>query len=268
MVTAIDGELDVIALLRRKNPRLARRIPSPGHFLIRRIARERALRSVLARLGDCRGCEFVERALRALRVSLEVIGVEQLPETSRIVVCANHPTGGIDGLVLMALLCRRYGSVLAPANDLLGELPGIRPLIVPVDKYGDNSRRHHLYTDAYRSNHPIVVFPAGRTGRIRAGRMREYRWSRSFVRLARRYDRTIVPVALAGRNSWWFYAIWRVRCLLGIAMNIEQFFLVDELLRQRGATRRIVVGSPRLPGRSGTDRRAAALLRRTVEGMQ
>lgn len=267
MASVIDEGLDVIALLRRKNPRLARRIPSPGRFLIRRIAREQALRSVLARLGDCTGCDFVERALRALRISVDVVGIEQLPETPRIVVCANHPTGGIDGLVLMALLCRRYGSVLAPANDLLGELSGIRPLIVPVDKYGDNSKRHHLYTEAYRSNHPLLVFPAGRTGRIRAGRMREYRWNRSFVRLARRFDRTIVPVALSGKNSWWFYAIWRVRRLLGLTINIEQFLLIDELLRQRGASRRIVVGAPRFPGRSGSDRRAAAALRRTVEGM-
>ena len=258
-------QIDVVQMLRSKNPSVAAGLPAVVLRGLERIAHQRELRAFLREVAGCGGCDFVELALKWLAITVEVEGREHLPPSPRFVVCANHPTGGIDGLVLMQLLCRRYGGLLVPANDLLMGLTGLSELLVPINKYGSNHERFAHLVAAYESSQPILVFPAGLTARVRGGKLREYPWNKAFLKLARRSNRAVVPVGLSGRNSPRFYAIWKVRRALGIQLNLEMFLLMDELIRQRGSTRKIVIAPPMEPGSSRDDRRLAQQLRRTVE---
>ncbi|MFO8041653.1 MAG: 1-acyl-sn-glycerol-3-phosphate acyltransferase [Alkalispirochaeta sp.] len=297
-------QIDVVQMLQSKNPRIAAGLPAVVLRGLERVAHQRELRAFLREVDSCGGCEFVERALKRLAITVKVEGREHLPPSPRFVLCANHPTGGIDGLVLMQLLCRRYGGLLVPANDLLLGLTGLSELLVPINKYGSNHDRFAHLVAAYESSQPILVFPAGRTARVRGGavtggprtdgprpggphtvgpltggvrrggarrrsvgggELREYPWNKAFLKLARRSNRVVVPVGLSGRNSALFYAIWKVRRALGIQLNLEMFLLMDELVRQRGSTRRIVIAPPMEPGPSRDDHRIAQQLRRTVE---
>lgn len=52
---------------------------------------------------------------------------------------------------------------------------------------------------------------------------------------------------VSGRNSRFFYFIWRARTLLGIKPNLEMFILVDELFRQRGYTLTLTIRRPLAP---------------------
>ena len=213
---------------------------------------------------------MVDQALRFLNVSVTVTGRDNLPESPRFVLCANHPTGGIDGLVLMQLLVQRYGGVRVPANDVLTAVPGISDFIVPVDKHGSNAGRIHLYEEAFQSEYPILVFPAGQTARPAGRRLREYPWNKAFVKQARRSGRLIVPVHLSGRNSRHFYLIWQLRRVLRVRPNLEMLLLVDELKRLRGTTVVVTVGSPRRGPHHANpkdDHEYAARLRREVERM-
>jgi putative hemolysin len=237
--------IDVSQLLASKNPVVARRLPRLVHRLLQLIAHEGELNRFFTAVGDCTGCRFVETALRRLDVRVAVYGVENLPPTGEFVLSANHPTGGIDGLVLMDLLCRRYGGLKVPANDLLTTLPGIHDLVVPVDKHGSNVRRFRLYEEAYRSSMPVLVFPSGRTARLRGGRMSEFPWTKAFIRQARKSGRPVIPVHLSGRNSRRFYLIWKLRRLFRVTTNLEMLFLVDELFRLRGTEVSVVIGVPR-----------------------
>jgi 1-acyl-sn-glycerol-3-phosphate acyltransferase len=270
MTSVTADTLDVGKMLRSKNPQVAARLPSAAIRVLELIAHQRELRTFLRDVEGCRGCEFVERALSWLEIVAEVQGGEYLPPSPRFVLCANHPTGGIDGLVLMRLLCRRYGGVLAPANDLLMGLRGLSELLVPINKYGSNRDRFARLLQAYESSRPILVFPAGRTARVRGGTLagsalREYPWNKAFLKLARRSHRVVLPVGLSGRNSARFYAIWKVRRALGIQPNLEMFLLVDELMRQRGSTRTVVIAPPIDLDSPRSDRLGAQEIRRTVE---
>ncbi len=260
--------IDVSKLLAAKNPVAARRLPRSVHRLLQLIAHQRELNRFFSETGECSGCGLVETALRRLDVRVAVRGVENLPGTGHFVLCANHPTGGIDGLVLMNLLCRRYGGLKVPANDLLSTLPGFHDLVVPVDKHGSNVRRFKLYEDAYRSSLPVLVFPAGRTARFRGGRLVDFPWNKAFIRQARKSKRVLIPVHLSGRNSRRFYLIWNLRRIFRVATNLEMLFLVDELLRLRGTEVSVVIGRPRaVPDRSTPkeDASLAGKLRREVE---
>jgi putative hemolysin len=262
------GRIDVMELLRAKNPRLAERLPGAFARMLRLVAHESTLNRVIVRMESLSGCEFVDAVLHRLDIGVEVTGVENLPDSSRIVVCANHPTGGIDGLIMMSILCRRYGSVRVPANDLLMVLGGLGELLVPVDKHGSNAAHLRSYQAMYASDYPVLLFPAGRTARPLGGRLREFSWNKAFVKQARLSDRVIVPVFLSGRNSRRFYFLWRLRRALGIGANLEMFLLVDELLRRRGERRRVRIGPPQpaqvRPVGPEEDQRRAESLRREV----
>ena len=260
--------LDVHALFHAKNPRLARRIPPYVMRVLELIIHQRELRRFVGRTRHCSGCEFVDAALSELKIEIEYEGIDRLPASANIVICANHPTGGIDGLVLMQLLCRRYGGLRLPANDLLLSLPGLADMVTPVDKYGSNARRVSAFEDMYRAAAPVLVFPAGLTARFRGGLLREYPWNKAFIKHARRAGRVVVPVHVSGRNSRRFYAIWRLRRALGIRLNLEMLLLVDELARRRGERVRVAIGTPVELGEARGpqhDRVLAERLRRRVE---
>lgn len=260
--------IDLGTLFRAKNPRLAQKIPAPVMRALELLIHQRELRQFVLATRDCSACEFTERALSFLNVTVESVGEEHLPGEPQLVFCANHPTGGVDGLAMMHLLCRRYGGLRVPANDLLQALPSLDEFLTPVDKHGSNWGRAASYSVMYEAPVPVLVFPAGRTGRLRAGALREYPWDKAFVKYARRGGRTIVPVHISGRNSAHFYAIWRIRRALKIGMNLEMLLLVDELFRQRGNTVRVSFGTPVDPGPATGppgDRAIADRLRRQVE---
>ena len=260
--------LDVETLFLAKNPRLARRLPKTAVRVLELVIHQRKLVRFVRSARRCSGCEFVDRALAFLAVRVESSADEHLPLDGRAVFCANHPTGGIDGLAMMHLLCRRYGTMRVPANDLLLALAPVHELLAAVDKYGSNRARAASYDTMYASDAPVLVFPAGRTARYRGGRLREFEWDKSFVKQARRHHRPIVPVHVSGRNSRRFYAIWRLRRALGIGTNLEMLLLVDELFRRRGQTVRVRFGTPVDAGPARgpqADRAIARRIQRLVE---
>ena len=236
--------IDVRALFHAKNPRLAARIPAIGYRYLSRIAHQQEINAFLSANTAPSGCEFVTQALQFLNVGSETRYADRLPDDPRIVLCANHPTGGADGLCAMQLLCRRYGSLRVPANDLLLTLPGLREFIVPVDKYGSNAAQVRQYDTLFASEHPVLVFPAGRTARPGPRGLLDYPWSKTFIKKARAHNRAIVPLHIAGRNSAFFYALWRLRSALRLSANLEMLYLVDELFKQRGRCIRMTVGPP------------------------
>lgn len=262
--------VDVMELLRAKNSRLARRFPGGLVGMLKRLSHESTLNRAIVRMAGLCGCEFVDAVLARLEITFEVTGMERLPDSPHFVACANHPTGGIDGLIMMSLLCRRYGSVRVPANDLLMVLGGLGELLVPVDKHGSNAANLRAYQQMYASGYPVLLFPAGRTARPLGGALREFPWNKAFVKQARLSGRKIVPVYLSGKNSRRFYFFWRLRRAFGIKANLEMFLLVDELLRRRGERRHVRIGAPQpaqvgLAGAVGDQRRAESL-RREVSG--
>ena len=66
----------------------------------------------------------------------------------------------------------------------------------------------------------------------------------TFITKSKAYQRDIVPVHIEGQNSNFFYnlAYWRKR--LGIKVNIEMAFLVDEFFKQRNKQLTITFGKP------------------------
>src|SRR5215208_2783612 len=81
---------------------------------------------------------FPEAALDRLQVRLDVEDADlaRVPASGPLVVVANHPFGGVDGLALHALLRRIRPDVKLLGNYLLHRVPELRGTVIPVDPFG------------------------------------------------------------------------------------------------------------------------------------
>ena len=59
---------------------------------------------------------------------------------------------------------------------------------------------------------------------------------------SQKYNKPIYPIYISGQNSNRFYKIAKWRSLFGIKINLEMFFLVDEMFKQ-GNTIEITMGN-------------------------
>ncbi len=113
--------------------------------------------------------EFVDAALRTLEVSYVTDNLEwnHLPRSGPLVIAANHPYGGIDGLAAISALLRRRSDLRVVATTALAALAPLRRILFPVDNFG---RRDALAANvvmvraALRHVHAggcLLLFPAG-----------------------------------------------------------------------------------------------------------
>src|SRR5690349_19195622 len=86
---------------------------------------------------------FSTRAPAALDVACGVSDTDlaRIPKTGPLIVVANHPFGGLDGLALLSLLQRVRPDVKVMANHLLRRIPDLRDSMIFVDPYESSCSR-------------------------------------------------------------------------------------------------------------------------------
>lgn len=238
--------VNVREILRSKAPKTK----VPG-FIIRyleRIVHQKEINHFLEENGHLSGIPFIESSMAFIGISLETHGLEDLPE-GRFTFAGNHPLGGIDGMSTGFVIHQRYTnqSIKFLSNDLLSGLPNLLPLFIPVNKVGNQSQHRSLpqrLNEAYQSDVQMVIFPAGICSRRINGEITEVQWNKSFITKSIESKRDVVPVHFEGKNSNFFYVLANLRKLLGIKINIEMLYLVDEMFKQRGKTFRVYFGKP------------------------
>jgi len=239
--------IDVKEVLRRKAPKIAKRIPGfLVNYLIRTIHQDE-INDIIVRYRDCDGVDFMHALVCEFDLKLEAKGEENIPTDGRkYIFASNHPLGGLDGICIASVLGHRYGSQIScPVNDLLLFIPNLRSIFVPVNKHGAQARHAaQQIEEAFASDKQILTFPAGLCSRKQKGEIRDLEWKKSFIQKAVAYQRDIVPVYFEGRNSNFFYRLANFRKRIGIKMNIEMLYLPDEMFKQQHGLFRLYFGEP------------------------
>lgn len=238
-------QIDIGHVLRQKAPGLARKIPQFAIDWLRRTVREKEINHILACYWDLPPQQFIRACFSEWQVTYSAAGLEKLDPSGRYLFVANHPFGGMDGMMLADKLVDRFGDARVVVNDLLMHVEPLRPLWIPVNKHGSqNSEYARQFDEAFASDLPILTFPAGLCSRRIGGRVADLEWKTSFLKKAAASQREIVPVFVEGRLSNFFYRVDRIRKALGVKFNIEMLWLPDEMFSQQGKHFRIVVGDP------------------------
>ncbi len=224
----------------------AKRWPVPP-FVVRwleRVIRQRELNYVLEKYADASPMEFLRGFFDYAGVTYEAVGLERLDVKGRYIFAANHPFGGMDGMMLAEVIGSHFGDVRVVVNDLLMYLDPLKPIFVPVNKSGAQRGSYAvMMREVFAGDVPVLTFPAGLCSRrFPGGEICDLQWRPNFVKRAIQTGRQVVPVYVEGRLSNRFYrvAAWRKR--LGLRFNLEQILLPSEMFSQKGGHFRLVFG--------------------------
>ena len=125
------------------------------------------------------GVEFCEKALEYMDITLQVEGMEKVPDDRLVTVASNHPLGGHDALAIVALFGRKFnGNVRILVNDFLMVLKQLDGILIPVNKVGSaQARGLSAQTDGiFHSDAQILFFPAGKCARRIGGKIQDPDW--------------------------------------------------------------------------------------------
>ncbi len=237
--------IDIEAVLEAKAPSLKKKMPGFLISYLKRIVHEDDLNAFFSNHWDDDGKDFINSFLDELGISYSVDGLSNLPDDERKTFVCNHALGGLDGIVLLKMLCDKYGEAKAVVNDLLMYISPMKSLFIPVNVVSkkQNKESVNLIDDCMESSTPVLYFPAGKVSRRDANwNIVDLEWKKSFLTKSIEHKRDIVPLYFNGRNSDFFYnlAYWRTK--LGIRQNIEMLYLADEMYNNKFSHFDIVVG--------------------------
>jgi len=237
--------IDLAASIKESDSAFLKKLPGFVVRSLERIIKQDELNYVIEKYKDCEGGDFHRSIMKEFNISLEIEGIENLPEKCKCFFLSNHPFGIVDGLILTKTVIEKYGTFKAIGNESFKFVPPLRPYIAMVNPYGMSSKSYVTELEKiYRSDVAITHFPAGIVSRRINGKIQDREWQKSFITRAISCQRDIVPFFFHGRNSNLFYGINIIRRTLGIKTNIELALLPRELFLKRNKTIRLKIGKP------------------------
>ncbi len=237
--------IDIARIIRGSDSKALRTLPGFVISLLKKIIREKEMNRILEKYKDTEGLSFLEKMLGEFRITLDIHGKENLPETSKCIFVANHPFGVVDGLIITHTVASKYDALKAIGNDAFMFVPPLRPFIFAVNVFGINTKERIAALDElYASQTAITHFPAGEVSRKYHWKVQDCAWQKSFVSKAITHKRDIVPIHFIGTNSLLFYAVSSIRKFFGIKLTLELILLPHEMFNKKGKTIKVIIGKP------------------------
>ena len=229
------------------------RLPLKNRFLARCIEHLLGL-NILARCYDGapkdRGTlPFLDHVLDTLGVDLETVdhdnALSLAPTSGPLLVVANHPLGGLEGVAIAKLLLELRPDVRVLTNQLLTRIPELNDIFIGVDVLSGNASQQNMRglreaTQHLRGGGALLIFPAGKVAQVDIAfrRIYDHPWHRLVGQLARKTGATCLPIHVGGYNSRLFYV------LALIHPRLRTLLLPRELANKQGRTLRLAVGKP------------------------
>jgi len=237
--------INIKEMFLKKNPKLAKKLPGFIYRYITRILHIDEINELLANHGNERGIEFAGSMVKHFNVHETINGVENLPTSGRFIFASNHPLGGFDALLILCNIDRLLGKPITLVNDVLMNIPQLKPIFIPLNKYGGHNKDVIRQLDlAYSSDKQVLIFPCGYASRRIKGIVQDPEWKKHFIAKSIEYKRDVIPVHVSGRNSNFFYNLANFRTFFRIPWNLETFYLADETFGHKNQKFTITFGKP------------------------
>ena len=248
MNESIEKTIDIEKILRDKMGKKGRYVPRFVISWLKKIIHEDEVNRFLWENRKLEGTEWLTACVQYLDMTLDIVGAENLPDKhdgKLYTFVSNHPLGGQDGVSLGSIIGQHYdGKFRYLVNDLLLNLPGLKPVSIGINKTGRQNRDFPRMVEAgFNSDNHLLMFPAGLNSRKINGKIHDLPWKKTFITKSVETHRDVVPIHFSGRNSKRFYRIAKFSDRW-LPFNLAMLFLVDEMYRNVGKTFRITIGKP------------------------
>jgi putative hemolysin len=193
------------------------------------------------------GPDFVDAILEGCGIDIEFDEKElkNLPKTGSFIAIANHPYGGIEGMVLLKILCMVRPDAKLMANFLLKKIPNLADYFIAVNPFENiehSSSISGLKTtlELLANGTPIGIFPAGEvsTFKVDKKQITDRMWHPVVGKIIAKAKVPVVPIYFHGNNGLLFNLLSLIHPALRTAK------LPSELFNKHGHTIKLRIGKP------------------------
>ncbi|HVS91852.1 MAG TPA: lysophospholipid acyltransferase family protein [Mucilaginibacter sp.] len=215
--------------------------------LLMEVMKINQVNNLFAQAQPKQGPEFVDAILEGcgIEVEFDEKDLKNIPETGSFIAIANHPYGGIEGMVLLKVLCMVRPDAKLMANFLLKKIPNLSDYFVAVNPFENIEHSSSISglkntLELLASGTPIGIFPAGEvsTFKIDKQQVTDRMWHPVVGKLIAKAKVPVVPIYFHGNNGVLFNLLSLIHPTLRTAK------LPSELFNKQGRTIKLRIGKP------------------------
>lgn len=193
------------------------------------------------------GIEFIDAILKGCGVEIEFDEKElrNIPANGSFIAIANHPYGGIEGLVLLKMLLMARPDAKLMANFLLKKIPNLSDFFIAVNPFENIEHSSSISglkntLELLATGTPIGIFPAGEVSTFKLDKQEvtDRLWHPVVGKIIAKAKVPVVPIYFHGNNGLLFNLLSLIHPTLRTAK------LPSELFNKQGQTIRLRIGKP------------------------
>jgi putative hemolysin len=216
-----------------------------------KLFRVQRLNKIYQKFSHYNGLEFLDACLDELKINYDipVNDFKNIPTSGPVVFIANHPYGGLDGLLLIRLIAGIRPDLKVMANYILKNVKPIADFILPVDPFErkDSAQKSlagvKSTLEVLSKGGCVAIFPAGEVSAFHSNtkRITDKTWNPTIGKLIAKSGAKVVPIYFSGNNSLLFNLLGMIHPRLRTAR------LPSEILNKKKFALKIRIGKPIAP---------------------
>jgi putative hemolysin len=213
--------------------------------LLMEVMKINQVNKLFAQAQPKQGPEFVDAILEGCGVDIEFDERElrNIPKDGAFIAIANHPYGGIEGMVLLKILCMARPDSKVMANFLLKKIPNLSDYFVAVNPFENIDHSSSISglkntLELLNNGTPIGIFPAGEvsTFKVEQQQITDRMWHPVVGKIIAKAKVPVVPIYFHGNNGLLFNLLSMIHPALRTAK------LPSELFNKQGHTIKLRIG--------------------------
>jgi putative hemolysin len=215
--------------------------------LLMEVMKINQVNKLFAQAQPKQGPDFVDAILEGCGVDIEFDERElkNIPQTGSFIAIANHPYGGIEGMVLLKILCMARPDSKVMANFLLKKIPNLSDYFVAVNPFENVDHSSSISglkntLELLSAGTPIGIFPAGEVSTFKVDKQQvtDRLWHPVVGKIIAKAKVPVVPIYFHGNNGLLFNLLSLIHPALRTAK------LPSELFNKQGHTIKLRIGKP------------------------
>jgi putative hemolysin len=240
--------VDIISKKEFKSATKLDKVLMPGLAnLLMEVMKINDVNKLYSKFQKLEGMDFVDGILNGLGIKIEIDekDLKNIPAEGAFIAIANHPYGGVEGLILLKILCMQRPDVKIMANFILKKIPNLAEYFIAVNPFENVKNSSSISgikstLEFLKQGTPIGIFPAGEVSAYNTNtqKVMDKKWSPVVGKIISKAGVPVLPVYFHGNNGLVFNLLGMIHPTLRTAR------LPYELFNKKGYTIKVRIGKP------------------------
>lgn len=218
----------------------------PGlSYLLMELMKINDVNKLYSKYSELDGLSFVDAILDSIGITIEYDEntLKNIPKEGAFIAIANHPFGGIEGLILLKMLAKVRPDVKLMANFILKKIPNLSEHFIAVNPFENISNNSSISgikstLELLNAGSPIGIFPAGEVSAFdtKTQKVMDKQWNPVVGKLISKSKVPVLPIYFHGNNGLLFNILGIIHPTLRTAK------LPSELFNKKGYTIKMRIG--------------------------